>query len=107
MPSFNDQIPLLHNHELRNKKFLIEGPTHNMAFVGQQCGGSNHQSNSGGNKNFYRSDSKQKGQYQNFSSKGKGFVLTSTQAGPRKPQINAEPSQGQIKPQEQCVEQKL
>lgn len=39
MPSFNDLIPMLHNHELRNKKIFKEEPVHTMAFVGHQQNG--------------------------------------------------------------------
>ncbi|KAF7149901.1 hypothetical protein RHSIM_Rhsim02G0228300 [Rhododendron simsii] len=100
MPSFTDLIPMLHNHELRNKKIFKEEPVHTMAFVGHQQNGGGPRFNGGRNRNWNQRGNTQNGQYQNFSSKGKGFIQTSPQVGPRKPHVTTESPQGKSKPQE-------
>jgi hypothetical protein len=63
VPSYNDLIPLLHSHELRNQSLLADQVNPAMAFVGQ------------------RSNSNNKGSQSSFNSRGKGFH----QAGSRPP----------------------
>ncbi|GMY38131.1 UBN2_3 domain-containing protein [Fagus crenata] len=63
VPSYNDLIPLLHSHELRNRSLLADQVNPAMAFVGQ------------------RSNSNNKGSQSSFNSRGRGFH----QAGSRPP----------------------
>jgi hypothetical protein len=63
VPSYNDLIPLLHSHELRNRSLLADQVNPVMAFVGQ------------------RSNSNNKGSQSSFNSRGRGFH----QAGSRPP----------------------
>ncbi|KAL5720064.1 hypothetical protein ACHQM5_012769 [Ranunculus cassubicifolius] len=69
VPSYNDLLPLLYSHELRNKSLLPEHLNSSVAFVGQR---SNPRCQ---NKRGYNSG---------FSSKGRGFA-----------QSNARPSYNQ------------
>lgn len=72
MPLFNDLIPMLHNHELRNKKHFSEELVHNMAFLGEQQHGGGPRLNGGRNKNLNTRGNKHNGQYlRTFPQKGK------------------------------------
>ncbi|KAL5698242.1 ABC-type xenobiotic transporter [Ranunculus cassubicifolius] len=63
VPSYNDLIPLLLSHELRNKSLLSESANPNLAFLGQ--------------RSAPRYQNKH-GQNSSFTSKGRGFTQSSS-----------------------------
>ncbi|KAL5701436.1 ABC-type xenobiotic transporter [Ranunculus cassubicifolius] len=62
VPSYNDLIPLLLSHELRNKSLLCESANPNLAFVGQRSTPRYHHKH---------------GHNSSFTSKGRGFTQSS------------------------------
>lgn len=58
VPSYNDLLPLLYSHELRNKSVLSEQPNSSMAFVGQRS-----------NQRYHN----KRGNNSGFSSRGRGW----------------------------------
>ena len=60
VPSYNDLIPLLHSHELRNKSLVSKQANPSLAFVGQHY------------------SSQKRNSHSSFNSKGRGFNQAST-----------------------------